>query len=128
MKSHISTQIYFSSISELTKIMYLSYFHHIYLFYFIMSCFYQFVFKGKFLWYCGNTGEKLHNIFKASQKSTKILCGDPWAPFSIVLNWVLTVYSNELQNLTNIGHQFKKHPHLPNSESFHYLKVTCQWP
>lgn len=66
--------------------------------------------------------EKLHNIFKLSQKSTKTLRGDLWALFSIVLNWVLTVYSNELQNLTNIGHQFKKRPHLPNSESFHYLE------
>lgn len=79
----------------------------------IISCLYQYVFKGKFLWYCGNTDEKLHNISKV--KSTKILSGDSWAPFSIVLNWVLTFYSNELQDLTNIGDQLKKHSHLPNS-------------
>lgn len=94
----------------------------IFIFFFIMSCFYQSVFNGQFLWYFGNTDEKLHNIFKASQKSTKILCGDPWDPFSIVLKWVLTVYSNELHNLTNIDHQFKKRPHLPKNERFHYLE------
>lgn len=109
-----------NSISELTKIMYLSYFHYLHLFYLIVYCLYQSAFKGKFLWYCGNTDEKLHNIFKV--KSTKILSGDSWAPFSIVLNWVLTFYSNKLQDLTNLRDQLKKHSHLPNSWSFHYLE------
>lgn len=55
-------------------------------------------------------------------KSTKIQNDDPWPHFSIVSKRVLTICSNELQKLANIGHQFKKCPHLPNTESVHYLK------
>lgn len=108
-----SVQMNANSISELTKITYLSYFHYLNVFYLIISCSYQSVFKGEFLWYCGNTDEKLRNIFKV--KSTKILRGGSWAPFSIVLIWVLTVYSNKLQDLKNIGDQLKMHSHLPSS-------------